>query len=191
MSAAGRLRLVAGRLGGRRISAPRGRDTRPTGERVREALFNVLGERVVGARVADLFAGSGALGLEALSRGAAWVDFYESGRAAQAALRGNIAALGVAAECAVVKGALPESLAPGPAYDLALLDPPWGQGLAGPAVARLAKLGRLAADAVVVVEARWGAADDAAAWAAAGLEVADRRRYGDTGLTLLVAGPPA
>ena len=71
-------RVIAGRYGGRRLEAPRGGATRPTADRVREALFSILGARVEGARVLDLFAGSGALGLEALSRGAAAATFVDS-----------------------------------------------------------------------------------------------------------------
>jgi 16S rRNA (guanine966-N2)-methyltransferase len=97
------MRIVAGSLGGRVLKAPPGAATRPTSEKVREAMFAILPE-VAGARVLDLFAGSGALGLEALSRGAAHVTFVDSGKAAIAALRSNIAALGVADRATVVAG---------------------------------------------------------------------------------------
>ena len=88
------VRVIAGRYGGRRLGAPPGAATRPTADRVREALFSILGARVEGAAVLDLFAGSGALGLEALSRGAARATFVESAPAAQRALRANLEALG-------------------------------------------------------------------------------------------------
>src|ERR687886_2242896 len=90
----GAMRVVAGTWGGRRLQAPRGDATRPTSDRVREALFSVLGDRVAGARVLDLFAGSGALGIEALSRGAAGATFVESAPAAIRAVRDNLDALG-------------------------------------------------------------------------------------------------
>src|SRR3984885_7528700 len=92
------VRVVAGRFGGRSLVAPRGRATRPTSDRVREALFSILGEAVVGAGVLDLFAGSGALGIEALSRGASEATFVDSSQAAVAAVRRNLEALGVEAE---------------------------------------------------------------------------------------------
>src|SRR5690349_20918096 len=92
------MRVIAGRYGGRRLQAPPGDATRPTSDRVREALFSILGDRVEGARVLDLFAGSGALGLEALSRGAASATFVDSAPAAIRAVKANLAALGAEAE---------------------------------------------------------------------------------------------
>jgi 16S rRNA (guanine966-N2)-methyltransferase len=89
------VRVIAGRFGGRRLSAPRGARTRPTADRVREALFSVLGD-LEGARVLDLFAGSGALGIEALSRGAAEATFVDTAPAALRMLRDNLAALEIA-----------------------------------------------------------------------------------------------
>jgi 16S rRNA (guanine966-N2)-methyltransferase len=122
-------RVIAGRYGGRRLEAPRGQATRPTADRVREALFSILGARVQGARVLDLFAGSGALGLEALSRGAAHATFVDSAPAAIRALRANLAALGVEAE--VVRADALRWLRAASArprqYDLVFLDPPYRQ----------------------------------------------------------------
>ena len=180
------LRIIAGSLGGRRIAAPRGRSTRPTREAVREAWFSALGPGVSGARVADLFAGSGALGIEALSRGAAHVTFVERGRAALATLRENLAELGLEERSEVAAseaGAFLERLdvpgpgAPGP-FDLALADPPydsdWPERLAA-----LLRERRFAG--LLCVEHRPGALEDAGAvW---------RRAYGDTILTFL--RPPA
>src|SRR3954465_7399669 len=121
-----RMRIVAGRWGGRTLHAPRGRSTRPTSDRVREALFSILGP-LDGARVLDLFAGSGALGLEALSRGAAAATFVERERLALRALRDNVADLGadaevVAADARVFLRAARER---GAQYDLVFLDPPY------------------------------------------------------------------
>jgi 16S rRNA (guanine966-N2)-methyltransferase len=120
------MRVVAGEFGGRRIVAPEGRDTRPTTDRVREALFNALGSAGVlrGALVADLFAGSGAIGLEALSRGAARCTFVERDRSALAALEQNVETLGVADRCRIVRGdalALVGSID----ADIVLADPPY------------------------------------------------------------------
>jgi len=181
------VRIVAGRYGGRRLEAPAGRDTRPTGEGVREALFSVLGPAVVGARVADLFAGTGALGLEALSRGAEFVDFFDSGRVAIATLRRNIATLGAEAQTRLITAPLPRGIGMGAAWNLVLLDPPWGQGLGVAAVARLVASGRLAPGALVVAEDRRGAQPPTAAWRELGLSVEDARDYGDTSLVFLRA----
>src|SRR5215210_181925 len=93
------MRVVGGRLKGRNLAAPASRDIRPTADRLRESLFNILihayGDPVEGARVLDLFAGTGALGLEALSRGAAFAQFVEDGAEARALIRGNVDALGL------------------------------------------------------------------------------------------------
>jgi 16S rRNA (guanine966-N2)-methyltransferase len=122
------VRIVAGQWGGRRLAAPPGRGTRPTADRVREALFSALGD-IGGARVLDLFAGSGALGLEALSRGAAAATFVERDPKALEALRANVEALGAAAEIRR-RDALQFLANAGTGarhYDLALLDPPYDQ----------------------------------------------------------------
>ena len=132
-----RLRIIAGDLGGRWIEAPAGRATRPTAERVREAWFSALGDRVIEARVIDLFAGSGALGLEALSRGAAHTHFVESDRLALATLRRNVANLGVEGRATVVKtdafrfldGLGAEGSAFDRSFEIALVDPPYGTGV--------------------------------------------------------------
>ena len=122
------MRIVAGAFRSRRLVAPPGADTRPTSDRAREALFAMLGD-VEGDRALDLFAGSGALGLEALSRGAAACTFVERDRAALQALRTNVAALGVGDRCTVratdVRRALRADAAAGRQYDLLLIDPPY------------------------------------------------------------------
>jgi 16S rRNA (guanine966-N2)-methyltransferase len=125
------MRVTGGALGGRRLKAPRGRRTRPTSDRVREALFALLGD-VQGAVVLDLFAGAGGLGIEALSRGAARAVFVERSRPALAALRANLEALGIDPDAAPVRGAealeylrrarrLPDT------YDLVFIDPPYSR----------------------------------------------------------------
>jgi 16S rRNA (guanine966-N2)-methyltransferase len=123
----GAVRVIAGRLGGRELRAPRGRATRPTSDRVREALFSMLGE-LGDARVLDLYAGSGALGIEALSRGALHATFVESGRAALGALRENLERLGLGARATVLSTSVARAAAAlasrGP-FDLVLADPPW------------------------------------------------------------------
>ncbi len=125
------MRIVSGRFGGRTLVAPRGRATRPTPERVREAVFAILAD-VSGATVLDLFAGSGALGFEALSRGAAHATFVDSSPAAIAAIRANQAALGVGAEVLQmpVLPFLRNAQTYGREYDLLFLDPPYRQATA-------------------------------------------------------------
>jgi 16S rRNA (guanine966-N2)-methyltransferase len=144
------LRVVAGTFKGRRLSAPRGTRTRPTADRVREALFSMLGD-VGGARVLDLYAGSGALGIEALSRGAEGVVFVERDAQALAAIERNLAAVGV--EATVVRQDVMRFLARADgAFDLVFCDPPYDSAsrLAGPLADRLPAL--IAEDARIVTE---------------------------------------
>jgi 16S rRNA (guanine966-N2)-methyltransferase len=125
------MRVISGRLGGRRLKAPSGRATRPTSDRVREALFAMLGE-VQGASVLDLFAGTGALGIEALSRGATRAVFVESDAGAVRALTANLRALGIGSTQAEVRrrdavGALRSAREHEETYDLVFIDPPYRQ----------------------------------------------------------------
>ena len=146
-------RLIAGLWRGRRLAAPAGLETRPTGARARQAVFDILAHapwcELRGALVLDVFAGTGAYGLEALSRGAAGAVFFEQSPAALAALRQNLAACGVAGR--VVAGdilAAPK----GEPHDLVFLDPPYGQNLVPRALAVLQARGWLAAQAIIVAE---------------------------------------
>lgn len=155
------MRIVAGKHRGRRLAAPEGASVRPTSDRAREALFNVLAHRplradgkpaLAEARVLDVFAGTGAMGLEALSRGAAHATFIERDRTALSALEKNIAELGEAVHATALRtDALNPPRAKEPA-SLAFLDPPYGEGLAEPALVALAKQGWLEDGAVVIVE---------------------------------------
>lgn len=127
------MRIIAGTWKGHRIQAPKGRDVRPTTDRTREAWMSMLGERLRDARVLDLFAGSGALGLEALSRGAREAVFVERARGPLKALERNVEALGAAASVRIVRAdalSYASRLEEG-AFDLALADPPYGKGHAG------------------------------------------------------------
>jgi 16S rRNA (guanine966-N2)-methyltransferase len=152
------LRIISGVFRGRALVAPAGRATRPTADRVRQALFDMLlhapwGGRdlIEGARVLDAFAGTGALGLEALSRGAAHAHFVERDRAALAALRANIAACRADARC-IVLAADAIRPPPGPACGLAFLDPPYGEDLVPRSLAALTGAGWIGPETVVVAE---------------------------------------
>lgn len=177
------MRVVGGAYGGRRLGAPPGRETRPTSDRVREALFSILEARgagetgaLAGARVLDLFAGSGALGIEALSRGAASVVFVDRAPAAVEAVRANLASLRLDAPVhrRDALAALRDAAVRGDAYDLVFLDPPYrpAAGLAAQLCEALPAV--LAPGARVVVES------DRRAPLALRLAVHDERRYGDT-----------
>ncbi|MCW2272642.1 16S rRNA (guanine(966)-N(2))-methyltransferase RsmD [Rhodoblastus acidophilus] len=184
------MRIVGGRLKGRALNGPRGDGIRPTSDRLRESLFNVLahsyGDPVPGARVIDLFAGTGALGLEAVSRGAAFALLVDDGAQARALIRENVENLGLGGVTRIFRrdarrlGDAP----PGPAYDLAFLDPPYDRGLAEPALTSLARGGWLAAGALAVVEEAVAAMFEPAP----GFEVLERRDYGETELILLRFG---
>lgn len=173
------MRIIAGMWGGRSIAAPPGRDTRPTADRVREAWMSALAADLPDASVLDLFAGSGALGLEALSRGARAATFVERAPAALKVLRANVAALGADRRVTVVAGdALRFVAGVGEIeFDIALADPPYGRGLAAALVERFRR--RPFAHLLALEHRR----DDAFP-----AHPADRaRRYGDTVLTFIRA----
>jgi 16S rRNA (guanine(966)-N(2))-methyltransferase RsmD len=178
-------RIVAGSLGGRRLAAPPGPQTRPTSDRVREALFSALESLtdLNGARFADLYAGSGAVGLEAYSRGAAHVLLVESDPKAARVARGNIAALDAGSAVRLAVGPVARVLAQGPdgPYDMVFADPPYAvpDEEITAMLAALVDGGWLAADAVVVVER--SSRGQEPAWPA-GLAGLRGRRYGETTL---------
>jgi len=181
------LRVVGGRLKGRNLASPSSRDIRPTADRLREAVFNILvhayDNPIQDARVLDLFAGTGALGLEALSRGAAFALFVDDGAQARALLRENVAALGLGGVTRVFRR---DAAKLGPAhpvepFSLVFLDPPYGKGLAEQALASLRDGGWLTPGALLVVEEA-----KAALFAAPeGFEELERRAYDDTEFVFL------
>jgi 16S rRNA (guanine966-N2)-methyltransferase len=170
--ASGAVRVVGGEFGGRRLAVPKDARVRPTADRVREAWMSILGEALQDARVLDLFAGSGALGLEALSRGAAAATFVELSPASLEALRANVAALGVTERATVHRGdalRFAGRLEAG-AFDVAFADPPYTTD----AAERLVALFRRAPFArILSVE---HPADRR-------VDGDDTRRYGDTAVT--------
>ena len=183
------MRIVGGRLGGRALVAPRSQAIRPTADRLRESLFNILvhayDDPVTGARVLDLFAGTGALGIEAVSRGAAFALFVDNGAETRALLRNNVEALALGGVTKVFRR---DATNLGPAhpvepFSVVFLDPPYGKGLAEKALTSLRAGGWLTPDALLVVEE----AKAAAFKAPEGFEELERRAYDDTEFVFLRA----
>ena len=181
------MRIVGGRLRGLKLSAPKSDAIRPTADRLRESLFNILahgyGDPMTGARVLDLFAGTGALGLEAMSRGAAFALFVDEGAEARALIRGNVEALGLGGATRIFRR---DATKLGPAhpidpFSLVFADPPYGRGLAELALASARNGGWLAPAALVIVEESAAAAFEAQE----NFEEIERRHYDDTQLIFL------
>lgn len=187
------MRITGGTLGGRRLATPADNRVRPTSDKVRQAIFNILEHQefappLAGAKVADLFAGTGALGLEALSHGAAFCLFVEDAAESRALVQRNIEAFGLTGATklwrrdATKLGAM--TPAAGGPFDLVFLDPPYRKGLVEPALASLAAGDWLAPDALLVVET---AEDESVA--AEGFAVLGERLYGETRVTFLKRAP--
>lgn len=179
------MRIIAGAWRGRPLFAPKGDATRPTADRTREALFSMLASRLgsfEGLAAADLFAGSGALGLEALSRGAASCLFVEQDKAALDALRANLAKLNIRAD---VRATSVLALGPAPAaLDLILMDPPYGTGAGSVALDKLARLGWIGPATWISIET---AKDEEIH--VAGFEIDASRVHGKARITLLRTSP--
>jgi len=182
------MRVIGGSARGRRLRAPQGQRTRPTADRVREALFDLLAGYCSGARVLDLFAGTGALGIEALSRGAESALFVERAPEPLSALRQNLEACGFAERAEVRRGdalRIVDSIARGGAgFDLVFLDPPYGRGLGRTALAALAQSDLLAGGARVIVESGTDEGEPTPADSGGVLALEKTREYGDTTLWL-------
>ena len=181
------MRVIAGRLRGRNIASPKSQAIRPTADRLRESLFNILAhgddDPIPGARVLDLFAGTGALGIEALSRGAAFTLFVDDGAEARALLRENVETLGLGGTSKVYRR---DATKLGPAhpmepFSLVFADPPYRKGLAEQALMSARVGGWLTSDALIVVEE----AVEAKFAAPEGFEESDRRAYDDTEFVFL------
>jgi 16S rRNA (guanine966-N2)-methyltransferase len=168
------MRVIAGAHKGRRLVAPAGSATRPTSDRVREALFSILGDRVHDARVLDLFAGSGALGIEALSRGARQATFVDNAPAAVTVIRRNLEGVeGAEVVRRDARAFLRTARENGRQYDLVFLDPPYRQA---------ATLGRVLAEALPSVVAPGGmvVSESDRREPLDLFDLRDERRYGDT-----------
>lgn len=188
------LKIVGGKHRGRSIATPEGMTTRPTSNRARESLFNILTHArwrddgispLVDARVLDAFAGSGALGIEALSRGAAHATFLDNDAAAIRLIGENLRKMGEAANAKVVRA---DATRPPPSRegcDLVFLDPPYRSGLAAPALSALAEAGWLAPHAIATVEL--GSTEDLGPLP--DFEPIDERRYGAAKIVILRYGP--
>jgi 16S rRNA (guanine966-N2)-methyltransferase len=178
-----RMRVVAGTAKGLHLDAPKGRDVRPTADRVREALFSSLGERVRGAAVLDLFGGTGALAIEALSRGAASAVIAEQNPRTADVIAQNLERTRLAERARIVRGdalkALPRLASQGQRFDLVFIDPPYASDLAERALSGLAEHGLLADGATVVVERERRKVLPEVP----GLAVSAEKAYGDTALT--------
>ncbi len=178
------MRVIAGALKGRALVTPRGHRTRPTADQVRIALMDSLMPELPGARVLDLFAGAGGVGLEALSRGAAQATFVERDPRAVAALRQNVTALGVRGQARVlqadVERAIDRLAAEGARFDVVILDPPYEADLVDATVERLSAVGLVMPDAVVIAQ-HLTKRPPAATFGA--LAAVRQRRFGETTLT--------
>jgi len=179
------MRIVGGHHKGKRLVAPAGKTLRPTSERTREALFDILaggrhgaGDRTQGARVLDAFAGTGALGLEALSRGATAVHFMEEAAQALAVLRANVRALGEEDRAHILRCDVLAAPAAAARADLVFLDPPYGQDLGETAIAALETAGWIGEGTLIVLEL--GAREDFTP--PTGFRLVDGRRYGAASL---------
>jgi 16S rRNA (guanine966-N2)-methyltransferase len=151
------MRVAGGELGGRKLQTPRGSATRPTSDMVRQVLANILAPRLPGCRFLDLFAGSGAVGIEAISRGATTATFIEDARPALACLRENVTALGLGDRTTIfaqpVARALPKLARDGAAFDVIFLDPPFADAAAySTTLTAISQGGLLAPDGLVVIQ---------------------------------------
>ncbi len=180
------MRIISGSLRGRKLHTFKGTSIRPTSDRTREAVFNILSDRVPGANVLDLFAGSGAMGIEALSRQANTATFVDKATASVALLKKNISACGLGAKSRIIQWDIQRSLACLDAaqqpFDLIFLDPPYGQNLAGPALSHLLKTDALTLDTCLVLE---HGRPEELPLPRDHFQLSDRRRYGKTLVSFL------
>jgi len=179
------MRITAGALRGRKLTVGRGRAIRPTSSKVREAIFNLLSDRIHGSRVLDLFAGAGALGIEALSRGAASALFVDSSREAEGIIGDNLERLGLGGSGRVerceVLSALDSLLRGAAKFDIVFVDPPYGRGLAEESLEKIGKGSMLSPSGVVVAE---HGKREAMGEEYGDLRLEARKQYGDTQISV-------
>ncbi len=180
------MRIIAGRYKGKKLLSLKGMATRPTSGKTREAVFNIIGDRISEAMVLDLFAGTGAFGLEAISRGAAGAVFIDSERRAVDLIRKNVAACRVEPFATVICWNILRNLrclaGIGQPFDLVFIDPPYDQNAVLPALDNLVETGALAPGALIIVE---HGLNETLPDTVSGLTVTDRRKYGRTRITFL------
>ena len=176
------MRVISGKIRGKKLYSLEGDNTRPTTDRVKENIFNLITDYVFGATVLDLFAGSGALGIEALSRGAAYCDFVENSKAAAGVVDKNLGETPFNTESSVFLGDFIAFLEKtDKAYDVIFLDPPYKAGYYKKALEMIMKRSPLHGDGIVVMER------DAATLPelAEGFEIIKERKYGHTSVSIL------
>jgi 16S rRNA (guanine966-N2)-methyltransferase len=185
------VRVIGGECKGRKLSVTRGRLIRPTSDRVREAIFDILGPVWIFRRVLDLFAGTGSLGIEALSRGAEEAVFVEQGKGALTVLKGNLEALGLQARAWVLPLPAKKGIAVlgerGGVFDLIFMDPPYGKDVVGKTIEEIVRRGILAAAGVIVAEH----ASRDRILPPVDLTLSQQRRYGDTTVSFFHKASPS
>ena len=175
------MRIITGRARGLQLTVPKNYDVRPTADRVKESVFNIIGSKIINAKVLDLFAGTGNLGLESWSRGATSITFIDESKESLRLVKSNIAKCRAEADCKIIKGSAPqvaERLAQqGQLFDFAFCDPPYNKGWVQQIIVVLGKAPFLKSGGYLVVER---SAHDVLPALPEGCELVRSQRYGET-----------